>query len=84
MATSLLVSSSASAPSYTAGLSNVMARLGYMACLAAVEVESLVILPLAFLKVDLRNVEVHAIYIYYVNIRRCATLVAVIIVVAFA
>jgi hypothetical protein len=54
-----------------------------VACLAPVEAKSLIISPLVLLRVDLGSVEVHAIYVYCVNILYFAALVAIVIVVSF-
>jgi hypothetical protein len=80
----MLVSSATSSLSYTTGSSVVIARLRYVAYLVIVEAESLIILLLVHLRVDLGSVEVHAVYIYCVNILRYATLVAIVMVVSFA
>jgi hypothetical protein len=55
-----------------------------VACLAIVEAESLVILSLTLLRVDLSSVEVYVIYVHYVNVLLCAAVVAVVILVTFA
>jgi hypothetical protein len=83
MATMLLASFVTSALSYTTGLSTVTARLGYIVCLAIVEAKFFVILPFALMRVDLGSVEVHTIYVYYVNFFHFAVLIAVIMVVTF-
>jgi hypothetical protein len=80
----MLASSVTFASSYTAGPCAVTACLGYVACLAVVEAESLVISTLALLRVDPGSVEVYAIHVHYVNVLRFATLVAIVMVVAFA
>jgi hypothetical protein len=54
-----------------------------MACLATVAVEFLVISLLPLLKVELGRVEVYIVYIYYCNVLRFATLVAVVVNVSF-
>jgi hypothetical protein len=84
MAASLLAFSFATAPSYTAGSNAVVACLGYVPCLAAVKAESLVISLFALLRVDLGSVEVHAIYIHYVNVLCFTALVDVVMVVSCA
>jgi hypothetical protein len=65
------------------GASAVMARLGYLAYLAAVEAESLFISLLALLRVDLGSIEVHAIHVHYVNVFPFAALVVIVMVVAY-
>jgi hypothetical protein len=54
-----------------------------MACMAEVEVESLVISTLALLRVDPGSVEVHAIHVHCVDVLHFAALVAIVMVVAF-
>jgi hypothetical protein len=51
-----------------------------VACLAVVEAKSLIISPFALMRVDLGSVEVHAVYVYYVNVLHCAALGAVVVV----
>jgi hypothetical protein len=82
-ATLMLVSSTAFAPSSTVRLSAVMAHLGYVGYLTTVVSESLVISPLTLLSRDLDNVAVHAVYIYFINVPRYDTIVAVVVVVSF-
>jgi hypothetical protein len=79
----LLASSITFSSSYIASPSAVIVCLRYVACLVVVEVESFVILPFMLLRVDLGSVEVYIIHIYYINVLRCANLVAVIVLISF-